>query len=141
MWKKNVVISFTLQCHCVVFFFKNWFFWKFIMVILMLRVLSLHLFCETWVTYMEALKELTYIWRQLIPLNYMISFKSSIIGVICNTCKIPNYLHLSWYGKVYFNIWRGSLWMIIMSLNMPLRSGTYIGRLTMCLLPKYLFIL
>ncbi len=66
--KKNVVTSFTLWCHCVAIFKKNWVFWKFIMVTFMLWGLSLHLCCETWKTCMKALKEFAYIWRLLIPL-------------------------------------------------------------------------
>jgi len=38
------------------------------------------------------------------PLNSTISFETSILGVICNNFKIRNNLHLSWHGKVYFNI-------------------------------------
>jgi uncharacterized membrane protein YgcG len=48
-------------------------------------------------------------------------------------CRLdhPHHLHPSWHGKVYFNIWRGCLWMIIMSLSMAtkfrLKSDGYIG--------------
>jgi hypothetical protein len=68
---------------------------------------------------------------QLAPLSWVISSNSLIVGVICSKCVIPDYSHLSWHGKVCFNIWRGYLWMTIMNLNVPmkfkLRSGSYIG--------------
>lgn len=59
-----------------------------------------------------------------------------------NRCELLNYLHFSWDGKVYSNIWRDHLWMIIMNLDVPtkftLKNGAYIGYLTMCILSKYL---
>jgi hypothetical protein len=69
--------------------------------------------------------------RALAPLCWMISSKSLIIGVICSKCIILNYSHPSWHGRVYFNIWKGHLWIIIMNSGVPmkfrLRSGGYIG--------------
>jgi hypothetical protein len=71
------------------------------------------------------------------PLSWMISCKSLIVGVICNKCVIPSCSHLSWHGRVCFNIWKGRLWMIIMNSRVPmrfkLRSGGYIGLLIMFL--------
>jgi len=69
--------------------------------------------------------------RQLAPLSWMISSKNLTIGVICSKSIIPSYSHLSWHVKVCFNIWKCHLWMIIMSLNVPmkfrLKSGDYIN--------------
>jgi hypothetical protein len=70
-------------------------------------------------------------WGQLTPLNWMISFRSSILGVICSNYIIYNNLHLLWHGKVYSNIWRDHPWMTITSFIVPmkltLKSGASIG--------------
>jgi len=85
----------------------------------------------TWRKFMEPPKGLVNIRRQLAPLSWMISSKSLTIGVICSKCVIPNYSHPSWHVRVCFNIWRCRLWMIIMSLNVPmifkLKCGDYIS--------------
>ncbi len=70
--------------------------------------------------------------RFLTPSNYMILSGNSILGMICNNCKICNNLHLSWHGKVYSNIWRDHPWMIITNYVMPMRltlkNGVSTGR-------------
>ncbi len=38
------------------------------------------------------------IWGQLAPSNWMISFKSLTISVICSRCKLLNCLHMGWKG-------------------------------------------
>jgi hypothetical protein len=80
---------------------------------------------------MEPLKGHVDIQGRLAPLSWMISSKSLIVGVICNKYVIPNCSHLSWHGRVCFNIWKGHLWMTIMNSNVPmkfrLKSGGYIG--------------
>ncbi len=45
----------------------------------------------------------------------MISFKSLTTNVIWNNS------HPSWHGKVWFNIWKDQLWMMIMSSGMCMR--------------------
>jgi hypothetical protein len=57
---------------------------------------------------------------QLTPSNWMISFGSLILGVICNNYEIQNNLHLSWHGKVYSNTWKDGPWMTITSFVMPI---------------------
>jgi hypothetical protein len=80
---------------------------------------------------MEPPKGPDKIWGWLAPLSWIITSKSLTIVMICNKCIIPNYSHPSWHGKVCFNIWKGRLWTIIMSLGMPmkfnLKSDGYIG--------------
>jgi hypothetical protein len=104
-----------------------------------LQGLSPHHCCETWKTCMESPKDLINIQGWLASSSSIISSKHLIVNVICNRCDC---LHLSWHGRVYFNIWKGHLWMIIMSLGMPmkfkLKIAACIGCLTMCLLSKYL---
>jgi hypothetical protein len=96
-----------------------------------LQGLSPHHCCKTWMRCMEPPKGLVNIQKWLTPLSWMISSRSLTIGVICNKCIIPNYSHLSWHGKVCFNIWKSHLWMTIMNSNVPmkfrLKSGGYIG--------------
>jgi hypothetical protein len=93
--------------------------------------LSPHHCCGTWKKCMEPPKGPIIIWGRLATLSCMISSKNLTASVICNKCVIPNYSHLSWHGKVYFNIWRGHLWMIIMSscvtMRFELKIGHYIG--------------
>ncbi len=61
----------------------------------------------------------------------MISFESSILGVICSNYETRINLHLSRHGKVYSNIWKNHPWMTITSFVMPmkltLKSGANIG--------------
>ncbi len=82
-------------------------------------------------------KSLVDIWGRLAPLSWMILFKNLITNVISNKCVIPSYSHPSWHGKVCFKIWKTSLWMIFMSLGVPmifiLMSGGY-------WFPNYVFI-
>jgi hypothetical protein len=52
----------------------------------------------TWRTCMEPLRDPIDIWGRLATSNWMISFKSLTIGVICNRCELFNCLHFSWDG-------------------------------------------
>jgi len=60
----------------------------------------------------------------------MISFISSILGVICSNYEIHSCLFLSLYGKVCFNIWKGNPWMITTSsaksMMLKLKNGVFI---------------
>ncbi len=66
----------------------------------------------TWKLFMKPPKDFVDIHRQLVPLNKLISFKISTIGVIFYRCIILNYSHHSWHGRVYFNIWKNYQWTI-----------------------------
>lgn len=100
---------------------------------LSLRFVTTPLLWDTWRRCMEPLKGLVDIQGQLAPSNWMIYSRNLVDGVTCNKCIIPIYSHLSRYGRVCSNIWRGCLWMSkILNLCLPmifiLRSCGYIGQ-------------
>ncbi len=96
-----------------------------------LQGLSPHHYYGTGRRWIEPPKGPINIWGRLEPLSWVISSRSLIVSVICSKCVIPSCSHLSWHGRVCFNIWKGCLWMTIMNSGVPMRfrlkSGSYIG--------------